>query len=203
MDKKTELQLKAISNHLIVNASNLCNLGLFHGKMGIVLFFVHYARYTGNNLYQDYAGELLDEIFEDIHAGTTLDFENGLSGIGWGILYLLKNHFMEGNPDEILIDIDQKMKEINYSNVKNKSIERGLKGYLYYLKERLQFISNHSLFNIVEFQNYFSSTKLDNSFNLGCLVEIKNEILTNDIKDDSLGIRNGYAGYGLKLMKVL
>ena len=66
MTKDSEL-LKRIANHLIINSSFLDNLGLFHGKMGIVIFFYHYSRYTHNPLYEEFAGELLDEIFEEIH----------------------------------------------------------------------------------------------------------------------------------------
>ncbi|MDR2773648.1 MAG: hypothetical protein LBC19_02690 [Tannerella sp.] len=39
--------LPRIANHLMINASFLSDLGLYHGKMGIVLFFAHYSRYTG------------------------------------------------------------------------------------------------------------------------------------------------------------
>lgn len=141
MDEDKNIQLRFISDHLIVHSSGLNNLGLYHGKMGIVLFFAHYARYVDNLVYQEYAGDLLDEIFEDIHAGITLDFENGLSGIGWGLLYLLKNHFMEGDPDDVLFDIDQRMMEINLSRVVDKSVERGLGGYLSYLLERMSIVS--------------------------------------------------------------
>ena len=38
--------------------------GLYNGKMGMVIFFFHYARYTGNSLYQDFAEEFLNEILE-------------------------------------------------------------------------------------------------------------------------------------------
>lgn len=205
MDEDKNIQLRYIADHLIVHSGGLSNLGLYHGKMGIVLFFVHYARYTNNPIYQEYAGDLLDEIFEDIHAGITLDFENGLSGIGWGILYLLKNHFVEGNPDEVLLDIDQRMMEINLSRVVDKSVERGLGGYLFYLVERLSTASEHSLFDRdykAELQKVLSSVQSYEPFDLNSLIRKNTVRLVTDIPKDSLEICEGYAGLGFKWMQI-
>ena len=55
--------LNRIINHLIMNASFTHNPGLYHGKMGIVIFFAHYARFTRDLHYDKFAGYLLDEIF--------------------------------------------------------------------------------------------------------------------------------------------
>lgn len=205
MVENKDILLRQIADHLVVNSSFLTNLGLFHGKMGIVLFFVHYARYTDNAIYEEYAGDLLDEIFEDIHAGITLDFENGLSGIGWGLLYLLKNHFMEGDLDEVLLDIDQKMMEINLSRVVDPSVERGLGGYLSYLLERLSVASEHSLFDKGykdELQKVLSSVQFGEPFDLNSLIDRNKVSSITDITKVSLGICEGYAGLGFKLMRV-
>ena len=205
MEENKDLLLQQIANHLIINSSFLVNWGLYHGKMGIVLFFVHYARYTGNILYEEYAGDLLDEIFEDIHAGVTLDFENGLSGIGWGLLYLLKNHFVEGDPDDVLFDIDQRMMEINLSRVVDQSVERGLGGYLSYILGRLSVASEHSLFDMgyrAELQKVLSSVQLSEPFDLSSLISRNKASSITDIAKESLGICEGYAGLGFKLMQV-
>ncbi len=45
--------LERIANHSTINSSFLDNLGLFHGKMGIVIFFYHYSRYTNNPIYDE------------------------------------------------------------------------------------------------------------------------------------------------------
>ena len=95
--------------HLTINSSLLENLGLFHGKMGIVLFFSHYARITQSEYYADLAGLLLDEIYEEIHQDLPINLENGLCGIGWGIEYLIQYDFMEGDTDKILAYIDRKV----------------------------------------------------------------------------------------------
>lgn len=205
MDEDKNIQLRYIADHLIVHSGGLSNLGLYHGKMGIVLFFVHYARYTNNPIYQECAENLLDEIFEDIHAGITLDFENGLSGIGWGLLYLLKNQYVEGDPDEVLSDLDQRMMEINLSRVADKSVERGLGGYLYYLKERLSVASEHSLFDKdykAELQRVMSLMQSSELFDLHSIIARNDSCSIMDITKDSLGICEGYAGLGFKWMQI-
>ena len=104
--EKIENRLHRIANVLLLNASFIDNPGLLNGKMGIAIFFYHYSRYTKNKIYEDYAGELIDEIYEEINTSTLVNFENGLTGIGWGIEYLVKNKFVQADTDEALADID-------------------------------------------------------------------------------------------------
>jgi hypothetical protein len=84
MNNNEHSLLLRIARHLMLHASFIPENGLYHGKMGIVLFFAHYGRYSENSPYGDFAGELLEDICEDIHVNTPADFENGLCGIGWG-----------------------------------------------------------------------------------------------------------------------
>lgn len=123
--------------YLIINGSYLNDLGLFHGKMGIVLFFSELAHVNQNPIYEDLASSLLGEIYEEIHYDLPLNLENGLCGIGWGIEYLVQNGLMEGDTDKILSDIDQKVMEINPLRMKDFSLRRGLGGIAYYVLARL------------------------------------------------------------------
>ncbi len=99
-------RLQRIANVLLLNASFLDNPGLLNGKMGIAIFFYHYSRYSKNKIYEDYAGELVDEIYDEINTSTPVNFENGLTGIGWGIEYLVKKGFVQADTDEALEEID-------------------------------------------------------------------------------------------------
>lgn len=103
---KIDKGLNRIANVLLINASFIDNLGILNGKMGIAIFFYHYSRYTGNKIHEDYAGELIDEIYEEINTNTPVDFANGLTGIGWGIEYLVKNKFAHADTDEALANFD-------------------------------------------------------------------------------------------------
>jgi hypothetical protein len=97
---------KRLINSLLLNSSFCENPGLFHGKTGIAILFYMLHRHAGHRVYEDYAGELIDEIYEDITIQSPVDFENGLAGIAWGIEYLVQNGFIDADTNEVLADID-------------------------------------------------------------------------------------------------
>lgn len=203
MKEEDKILLQQIANHLIVNSSFLDDLGLYHGKMGLVLFFVHYARYAENKIYEDFAGELIDEIFEDIHAGITWNFENGIAGIGWGILYLFKHGFINGTVAEVLEDVDQYIREVNLLRLKDLSIERGLGGLLLYLSERIAVGKESIPFDEAYMKDYRLALIQNGdweNFNLAYLIKQNPVQTSSNLSKTILGLQRGYAGYGLKLM---
>ncbi|MEL7585421.1 MAG: lanthionine synthetase LanC family protein [Prolixibacteraceae bacterium] len=125
-------------NTLLLHSSFIDNLGLLNGKMGISIFFYHLARKTGNTIYEDYAGELIDEIYEDINLNTPMDFANGLAGIGWGIEYLAQNHFIEANTDEVLEETDKRLMQLIYHIPPDLGLCEGVIGLGTYLLMRIQ-----------------------------------------------------------------
>ena len=198
--------LERIARHLMMHASFLPNIGLYHGKMGIVLFFAHYARNTGNTLYEDFAGELLDEVYEEIHSALPVDFESGLCGIGWGIEYLLQNGFMEGDADEALAELDANMMERDLRRITDYSMRTGLEGISCYVSKRINspFRKHGKL--------PFDETYLNEWKNVASSISIPEEkvILDSmintlpegeDIGIWKLGLKNGCAGAGLKMME--
>ena len=126
-------------NSLLLNASFIDNPGLMHGKMGISICFFHLARQSGNKIYEDYAGELIDDIHDEITVHTPVDFENGLAGIGWGIEYLVQNGYIEADTDEVLDDFDQHIfKELLYNTPQNVGLLNGLTGTGIYFLSRIK-----------------------------------------------------------------
>lgn len=119
------------------------NPGLMHGSTGLSIFLYNLGKKNGNPEFIKTADKILDTIFNNLEANVPLDFENGLAGIGWGIEYLIQNNFVEGNPDEILEDIDNKVFRIlNEESITSFEITNGLTGYLFYLIGRLKTISS-------------------------------------------------------------
>ena len=123
--------------YLTINCSFTNDLGLFHGRMGVAIFFFYYARVTQNSLYEDFAGHLLDDIYDDIHSDLPINLENGLCGIGWGIEYLIQHGYIKGNSDDILSDIDLKIMEIDPLRLLNVNFRQGLCGIAFYVIARL------------------------------------------------------------------
>jgi len=198
--------LLRIARHLTMQASFIPDLGLYHGKMGIVLFFAHYARYTKNRLYDEFAGELLDEIYDEIHTGLPVNFECGLCGIGWGIEYLLQNGFMEGNSDEILSVIDVRIMERDLRRITDPSVRTGLEGISYYISKRINPPSRKS--GCLPFdETYLNEWNLvsrsisipDDRVILNSIIDTHPE--REDITSWKLGLETGCAGVGLKYIQ--
>lgn len=197
--------LSRIANHLILHASFAKDLGLYHGKTGIVLFFSHYAGYTDNPLYDEYAGELLEEVMQELHTDLPIDFEAGLCGIGWAVNYLIQNNFMQGDVNEILFEIDRKVMERDIRYITDLSCRSGLEGISYYIYNRISSLTEnqqYTLFNqsyIEDWKTIAGSIRIpDNRKILRSIVNALPE--TDDSLTWSLGLYKGCAGVGLKTM---
>lgn len=143
------LRLRRIADVLFLNAGFIDNPGLLKGKMGIALFLYKYARNTGSEIYDTYAGELIDEIYQRISKQTPVDFANGLAGIGWGIEYLVRNGFVEADTDEALTEIDNTIDEAWTKRPVLPENNNELISYaIYYLARFWGKISNDNIFNI-------------------------------------------------------
>ena len=224
MNKQEVLQRTA--RYLMLHSSFTDKIGLFEGKMGIILFFMNYSRYTRCKRYEKFAGELIDEIYAEIHIDCSPDFGNGLAGIAWGMEYLIRNHFVKADPDKVLIELDNRILERDVRRVKDFSVENGLKGIATYVISRCAGRKYSCIFEEYIFdlaQALQASTPDDKeSFRLaGILQDIINKNETSNetyfldrfiakiqIKDPlnfiigrNLGIRGGHAGIGLKMMQ--
>jgi len=133
--KSIENNLSSISRYLMLH-NTIDNLGLINGKMGVVIFFYHYSQYTKNSLYRDFERGLLDDIYEDINPETTFDVEDGFCGIGWGILHLIEEHFVDANADETLGEIDRCIMERDVRRITDTTLYNGLAGIAQYVVQR-------------------------------------------------------------------
>jgi len=100
---------KQLADNYIINASSLQEPGLKNGKMGAIICLFQYYRISKNEEYELYARELLSQLFELNISLISLDFENGLIGIGWGIEYLAQNGFIGNEKNIILNEIDKRL----------------------------------------------------------------------------------------------
>lgn len=164
--------LRSIVDLLRREAPNLDDIGLYHGKMGIVIFFFEYARKTGSALYEDLGMDLLNSILDQIDHSTSVTYSNGLSGIGAGVIFLLKEGFLEGNADYILSEIDSKIcSVIHYRNLSNLSLDTGICGLGKYLVAR-----------IITSETIESFSTIKNKEHLIYLVDWIESVITKDDK---------------------
>lgn len=134
----TEYSLCQITDLLVLNGTLVECPGLIHGKMGVAVFFFHYARYTGNELFECYALDLIGKIQNQLHNNSPADYETGLAGIGIGMDYLMTNHFLSIDED-FFEDLDKRMvRAVMYDPWQDFSLYNGLTGYGRYWIMRLQ-----------------------------------------------------------------
>jgi len=107
--------LRQIVNTIFINIHHHNSLGLLDGKTGISIFLYEYANYVNNRMYNNLAGELIDQVYEKLDKNIDKKFYNGLAGIAYGIDYVVKNKFVETNKDEedILTEIDTKLSQMD------------------------------------------------------------------------------------------
>ena len=95
-----------ITNALVQNAYSLKCTGLLNGKMGLVLYFFYLGKVENNELFTRFAEKLLDNVIESIPERILIDFEEGITGIGWAIENLIQNGFIDSDADEVLVNFD-------------------------------------------------------------------------------------------------
>jgi lantibiotic modifying enzyme len=123
-------------HHLMLTASFHKDIGLFHGQIGIAVFFYHYSKHTNNLVYADFADDLLDNIWEKMHNRLPDTFSSGLTGIAWGIEYLIQNHFVAGNSNDVCEEIDVRIMSLDPRRMNPEFIEKELEGFLHYVLMR-------------------------------------------------------------------
>ena len=143
-------QLKQIADHYLLRGLFCQEVGLWEGKTGMSLFFFLLSRHTGNRWYEEFAGELLDDVCGSLSLHSPVTFADGLCGIGWAIEFLKKEGFIEGNTDEILEEVDRKVMERDVRRITDASLETGLAGIAAYVYSRLNSLrdnNEHPLFD--------------------------------------------------------
>ncbi|WP_352422605.1 lanthionine synthetase LanC family protein [Proteiniphilum sp.] len=223
-------EIERTTHHLILNTYFMPDIGLFHGQMGIALTFSEYSRYTGNEIYLEVSTCLLDNIMEKIDKNLTFSFGSGLSGIGWGIEYLIQHGFVEGESVEVCEEIDRKIMEVDPRRIIDTTLDTGMEGLLHYVIYHLQGASNQNtelpfddkylsdLFDIgmnlkdrirntpiaslLDIYLKFYSTRTIHDYNSSLTNFISPDVakLSDNIVSSPLGIKDGLAG---KLLKTI
>lgn len=111
--------LLKISNLLILLENQVSDIGLIEGKMGVAIFLYHSSRVLKSKVYEDAADNILDTVFGGFNSYVDTSFTNGLSGIGYGLNHLIKYKFIDADPDDLFIDVDNKIFSTLESNTHN------------------------------------------------------------------------------------
>lgn len=136
--KETFSKEQRLLHQLVLHANDAPVRGLFDGQMGVVLALSEYVKDRRLRPLKTAVDFLLDQVIEHLSEDASLDFANGLMGIGWGVEYLLQQGFQQGSGAEICRAIDQKLMARNLFRMDDLSLETGLLGQLHYLAAHVQ-----------------------------------------------------------------
>lgn len=225
--KKQQILLRRIANHLILNGELLDNVGFFFGKMGVIIFLYHYSRTTNNTIVNEFANQMLSELIADMHDEHPTGIANGYCGIGWSIEYLMHSGFIEGDSNEVLGEVDQKIMERNVVRMNDTRLLSGLEGIFHYVLFRLlrsdettipfdqQYLKDLHVVaeRLIKKQDNLEITFLASQFLLWkrkriidynpemlLKVILPNENKIEDISTLNLGLKDGCSGIGLNLI---
>ena len=134
--------VRKIVDHILLNACSVNSSGLYNGKAGMALALFEAARHLQDEYIEEQAFDLLQEAL--ITKTEDISLENGLSGIGYVLLYLIHNDFLDADFGELFGEQHQKIlvhleKSKNKTNVTPKTIRLN-----YYLTEVQQIIPANS-----------------------------------------------------------
>ncbi len=86
-------------DYLLLNVYSLSSSGLYEGKMGFAIVLFELSRFDNNEYLEEQAYEVLKEALVSKQEDCSLD--HGLAGIGYGLLYLIQNKFIEADFKEL------------------------------------------------------------------------------------------------------
>lgn len=161
--------LHLIAHKLKNLTSDIHSPGLFHGHMGIALFFFHYARYSSSESFENIAMEHIEKMQTALNMNSPVDYVEGLSGIGCAIEYLIQNDYIEADSSEILCDFDHRLSHyVRYITPDSFCLSDGLSG-----------IGRYFLYRLNSQNNEFP--ELQHLYNQETLIHVVNIIENSDL----------------------
>lgn len=115
--------------------ASLCN-GIVCGNMALVIYYCLYADFYKHNGYDTLASNIFHKIEINLEKNAFADFANGICGIGWGIMFLHSNSFLD-DVEDLLQRIDILVMERDVRRCRDYSFYRGLGGIFAYVSQRI------------------------------------------------------------------
>lgn len=91
--------IRTLVEFILQNIEAVNSTGLYNGKAGLSLSLFQASRHLQDEELEDIGFRLLQESL--ITKNNDISFENGLAGIGYTLLYLIENKYLEANFKEI------------------------------------------------------------------------------------------------------
>lgn len=114
------------------------SISLYRGQMGITIAIALYARHHSVEQIELCADKYMLNIRRWIKSIHNISFAFGLSGICWGVEYLVQHGFIPGAAHDMLKKIDEIIAKHDVTTINNFSLESGLLGLWHYIMARIQ-----------------------------------------------------------------
>jgi len=197
-----------IANYLMLKTIGLQNVSLYHGKMGVVLALYLYAYQAEKEYINDFAWDLLQDVYKGISETLPVGLEYGLAGIGFGVTLLKKHGVVDCDLNEVLYDIDKKIMAYDPRRITDFSFRNGAWGVSSYIRLRQEVEGKLNSFDsqyIQELQQVLATIPV---FREGVLHKTLWEDLQapewdlSDFYDKPLGIDEGLAYFLINNLKM-
>lgn len=130
MDRRLAVAHQIIDQLPLLNVSSC---GIVKGKTALLIWATLWNKYT-KSLLSSFQTECIEEIKEAMFNGQLpFNFCHGYCGIGWGLLFLYANQYLDDIDESILHHIDNGIQTINMGSLKNKSLYYGTAGIVVYV----------------------------------------------------------------------
>lgn len=123
--------------NFVFESSSISSISLCGGMLGYVLALYQLGQKSKCQFITHYADTQLESCLYEIPSDMSCGFSDGISGIGWAIEFLINKGFIQGNPDDVLYELDRKIESIHLLRMYDQSWENGLPGIAFYLALRI------------------------------------------------------------------
>lgn len=126
-----------INSHLLPYQNPILENDMNAMDIGLVISYYTYAAFYNEEEYGEMAECLLERILTSLYCDMPVCIKDGLLGVACGIVYMIRNNFIEGNEDEVLSEIDNLVYQELICMDDEKDVDWD--GWLYYSRIRLSF----------------------------------------------------------------
>ena len=106
--------------------------------MGVILVVSQCARQWNLPVLDQSADFIFNHICKKISQAADMGFANGLSGICWGVEYLVQHDIMPGPADDICSEVDERIMKLDIRRTVDFTLHSGALGLWHYLQARIQ-----------------------------------------------------------------
>lgn len=129
---------QTLADYVRFYAPYLPKIGLYHGRIGVLLALKLGNIYRENKILEDSVNWLFESIIDQVDDRLPLGMEDGLVGVAYGISLLNQHTSMNLDLNDVLAEIDSRIMLFDPRRIQDTSFRSGLKGIMAYVSLREQ-----------------------------------------------------------------